>query len=224
VSAGAARRASLALLVAAALTSATGCGSSGHATPTGLRVQREELIATAQALAAIQPQVDREAAAAKAAWPALANGLPSAPSAGQRASLATAVKQAAALKLPALFEESAAQRLTGPASGLASNVRRFAVLTARGWRLSEYAIEAQGGGAGAAKFARSTVALYIESVYDAHFGLAQIGKALLAGYEKLGGPSAFGAALSKTEVERLAGVYSEARYRLHPHPGVQLGA
>jgi hypothetical protein len=61
-------------------------------------------------------------------------------------------------------------------------------------------------------------------VYDAHFGLAQIGKKLLDGWEKLGGSGAFGASLPRGEVERLAGLYSEASDRLHPHDGVKLGS
>ena len=61
-------------------------------------------------------------------------------------------------------------------------------------------------------------------LYDAHFGLAQIGKQLLAGYKRLGGPAAFGSALSEAEVQQLADAYSEARDRLHPHSGVKLGS
>ncbi len=66
--------------------------------------------------------------------------------------------------------------------------------------------------------------MYIESIYDAHFTLAQIGKKLLAGYEKLGGASDFGTALTQAEVNALAGAYSEASDRLHPHVGVRLGS
>ena len=73
-------------------------------------------------------------------------------------------------------------------------------------------------------FARANVALYIESVYDAHFTLAQIGKKVLDGYGKLGDGKAFGAALVTDEVEALARAYSEAKDRLHPHVGVRLGS
>ena len=76
----------------------------------------------------------------------------------------------------------------------------------------------------AARFARANVGLYIESVYDGHFTLAQIGKQLLAGYGELGGPSAFGSLLSAAEVDALAQTYSEANDRLHPHVGVRLGS
>jgi hypothetical protein len=80
------------------------------------------------------------------------------------------------------------------------------------------------GSPAAARFARENVALYIESVYDAHFTLAQVGKALLTGYRKLGGPAAFERALSQAEVDALARTYSEPTDRLHPHVAVRLGS
>ena len=43
------------------------------------------------------------------------------------------------------------------------------------------------GSPASARFARENVALYIESVYDGHFDLAQIGKKLPAAYRTLGG-------------------------------------
>ena len=48
------------------------------------------------------------------------------------------------------------------------------------------------------------MALYIESVYDGHFALAQIGKQLAAGYAKLGGATAFGRSLTPAQVQQLA--------------------
>ena len=68
------------------------------------------------------------------------------------------------------------------------------------------------------------MALYVESIYDAHFTLAQIGKQLLLGYRRLGEASAFGRTLSEDEVSALARSYSEAAARLHPHVGVRLGS
>ena len=76
----------------------------------------------------------------------------------------------------------------------------------------------------AARFARENAALYIESVYDGHFSLAQIGKKLLDGYRKLGGPAAFGTALTQQEVDALAHAYSEDADRLHPHVTARLGS
>ena len=75
-----------------------------------------------------------------------------------------------------------------------------------------------------ARFARENVALYIESVYDGHFALAQIGKQLLDGYRTLGGQAPFGGTLTQAEVDALASAYSEAADRLHPHVGVRLGS
>jgi hypothetical protein len=82
----------------------------------------------------------------------------------------------------------------------------------------------QEGSPAGARFARENVALYIESVYDAHFTLAHLGKQLLAGYRKVGGPTAFGATLTQAEIDQLAATYSEATDRLHPHAGVRLGS
>ncbi len=202
---------------------AAGCGSTGHASERGVRLQREDLIASARALEQASPEVRREAAATKAAWPLVANGLPAAPAPAQSAKVAAAARAAAALKPPALFGELRAAELTGPAAGIAGTFRNFAGLSYRGWQMIGYALAAARGGR-AASFARDNAALYIEAVYDGHFALSQTGKNLLAGWQKLGGSSAFGTALPRSEVERLARTYSEPELRLHPHDGVKLGS
>ena len=74
-----------------------------------------------------------------------------------------------------------------------------------------------------ARFARENVALYIESVYDGHFDLAQIDKHLTDGYRQLGGAGGVREALTQAEVDALGDAYSEASVRLHPHVGVRLG-
>jgi hypothetical protein len=103
--------------------------------------------------------------------------------------------------------------------------RSYSGLATHGWQLIGASIdEIERGSAVARRFARANVNLYIESVYDAHFSLAQTGKALLDGYRKLGGPSAFGSSLTQAEVDELARTYSEANDRLHPHVGVRLGS
>ncbi|HTZ65560.1 MAG TPA: hypothetical protein VMB51_15760 [Solirubrobacteraceae bacterium] len=76
----------------------------------------------------------------------------------------------------------------------------------------------------AARFARANVDLYIESVYDGHFELAQISEKLHKAYQNLGGPSAFGKSLTPAEVNAVAAAYSEASARLRPHVGVRLGS
>src|ERR1700722_4954199 len=204
-----------------------GCGADVSATPTGLKLQREDLIARARALAQANSEVEHEVAASKTSWPLIANGLSqsASASANQVSAFAAVTKRAAELKLPGLFEESRARPLTGPASGLASEFRRFRALSAQGWRLIDYfAGKLAQGSPGPAGFARANSALYVESIYDAHFGLAQIGKQLLAGYARLGGAKAFGEALTESEAHQLAEDYSEERDRLHPHAGVKRGS
>jgi hypothetical protein len=210
--------------IGAALLLGSGCGSTSPAAEADLRLQREDLIATARGLAALTAPTASEVRAARAAWPQIANGLPANVGATQQTAIDTAVRSAAAVRLPVLFGERRAAGLTGPAAGLAGTMREFAGLSANGWRMVRYAVQAEAKGGSAASFARANSPLYIESVYDAHFGLSQLGKKLLAGYAKLGGPGAFGRALTQSEVQRLAGAYSEPAVRLHPHAGVKLGS
>jgi hypothetical protein len=78
-----------------------------------------------------------------------------------------------------------------------------------------------GGGSASlaqANFDRENSPLYIDAIYDGHFNLSLLGKSLTSGYEKLGGASAFGAALTQSQVDALAGAYSIAAMRLVPHP------
>ncbi len=68
------------------------------------------------------------------------------------------------------------------------------------------------------------MALYIESVYDAQFTAAQIGKTLLSGYKRLGGPAGFEGKLTQAQVQQLAATYSQPRLRLYPHKILKLGS
>jgi phage tail protein X len=221
----AAARAALLLASSAAALAAAGCGSGRHATPEGPRVQREDLIAAAHALSEGQPSIDAEVAATKAVWPSILKGLPANVSSLPGSRIERAEREAAALKLPTLFTETNAQGLTGPASGMAGLYRSSMTLAMRGWRMIGYCIsQIREGSPSAARFARSTSNLYIESVYDANFGLAQLGKKLTKGYEQLEGPEgAFGDTLTEAQVKALASAYSEPRYRLYPHVGVKFG-
>lgn len=127
--------------------------------------------------------------------------------------------------MPALFGEAQARSLTGPASQIAGLFRPSALLSTRGWQmLIASAAQIESGSAKASRFARENAPLYIESIYDGHFALAQIGKKLLAGYEKLGGPSSFGASLTQAQVDALARAYSEPSIRLYPHVRARLGS
>jgi hypothetical protein len=213
------------LALAGTLALLGGCGSSRTATPAATHLEREDFAAVSRTLARMAGPIGSEVSATKAAWPAVANGLPATLDARSRAAIQAAQASAGRVRLPALFGEVRSASLTGPAAHLAGLARSYQGLAARGWQMILAAIAAgEHGPPGAAHFARSNVALYIESVYDGHFTLAQIGKQLLAGYSALGGPSAFGSLLSAAEVDALAKTYSEANDRLHPHVGVRLGS
>jgi hypothetical protein len=212
------------LLLSAVAIATGGCSTSHSFTPQALRLQRADLLAVCRTLSGVESLVAAEVAATKAAWPLVVNGLPQDTSSISHRAIELASERAGALRVPGLFEEREAAALTGPGSNLATIFRRFARLAARGWQLIDASIAQIERGSPAARFARANVALYIESVYDAHFSLAQIGKQLLTGYKKLGGTTAFGASLTQAEVEGLASAYSEASDRLHPHTGVRLGS
>jgi hypothetical protein len=115
--------------------------------------------------------------------------------------------------------------LTGPSASISGTYRTFTTLAGRGFALIDSATRAisEGSRAGA-RFARANVALYIESVYDAHYALAQIGKKVGAGYRKLGGSVAFAGVLEASEVQQLEKFYSEENCHLRPHAGVKIGS
>jgi hypothetical protein len=210
--------------IAAIAGAAGGCGGSAPARAREQQLQRADLVTVSSALRSVEPSVRGEVAATGAAWPLVANGLPADVSPLRRGPIRNAVVRAANVRLPVLFAERSSRSLTGPAAGVAGSFRAYSGLSARGWRMIEAAIAAQRGPHGAAAFARANSPLYIESVYDSHYSLAQIGKHLSAGYLKLGGARAFGASLTQAEVDQLAASYSEGNDRLHPHPGVKLGS
>jgi hypothetical protein len=203
-----------------------GCGGSGTASmPAAERLQREDLVAVSRGLRQAEDSVRREMAAARIAWPLVANGLPAAIPPATGTALSAASGAASGILLPPLMSKEQARSLTGPASGITGLFRTFDGLTERGWTLTTAASEEiDRGPEAAARFARENVPLYIDSVYDGHFDATLIGKSLLAGYKKLGGGAAFDGALTQAEVDALAGAYSPATERLHPHPGVKLGS
>lgn len=216
----------LALACAVGLALAlAGCASSNHQTARSLALQRADLIDVYRALTNLEPAVRNEVAVTKRAWPYVVDGLPAHIDTSARAAIFRAGENARSLPLPALFEERVSASLTGPASGLAGEVRSFYLLASRGWRGIGAAIEQiEHGSPAAARFARANVALYIECVYDAQFTLAQIGKQMRKGWEKLEGAPAFGSSLTLAEVKELAAVYSQPNFRLYPHTGVKLGS
>jgi hypothetical protein len=202
-----------------------GCGGSGERpTPAALNLSREDLLAVCRALELAEPTTAAEVAATKQAWPSVTHGLPLVIDPATQRTIEAAAASAAAIRVPAQLTQVPASALTGPGSGIGGLFRSYLLLSSRGWRMIVAAVnEIQHGSPAAARFARANVALYIDSVYDAHFALAQIGKKLIAGYKTLGGPQKF-TALAPGRVSTLAGVYSEREDRLHPHVGVRLGA
>jgi hypothetical protein len=239
------RHAALLLLLLGGVAGAlVGCGGEATA-PAQLRLEREDLIAISRALTRVQPSVQRELVAAHQTWPLIAGGLPTGPLQEVRTAVKTAANSATGIALLSLLGEAQAASLTGPTALLAGLFRTYRGLVTRGWLLTGSAIDqikaARASTAGAlagesvggttpavaiagAHFARANVALYIESIYDGHFDLAQIGKKLSDAYTKLGGPAAFGSALTPAQVSFLAHAYSEETARLHPHVKVRLGS
>jgi hypothetical protein len=221
------RSAALLLLLSGAVAGPlSGCGKASRS-PAELRLEREDLVAVTRSLRMVQSPIAHELAAARRAWPLVVNGLPGGAQtlAGTHAPIAAAAMSAAQIKTPPLLGEAQAISLTGPGSPLAGLFRTYTVLSTRGWTLINAAIaQIEHGTPADARFARENVAFYIESVYDGHFDLAQIDKHLHDGYRELGGPPAFGRALTQAEVDALGAAYSEATARLHPHVGVRLGS
>lgn len=203
----------------------SGCGAGEHASSAGETLQREHLLVVSHGLEHAEAQVGAEVAATKAAWPLVANGLPAQTSKIPRSPIHAAGAAAATVKVPSVFDESQSAALSGPAAAIAGLFRSYSGLALHGWEMIGAAIDQiKQGSPQAARFARANVALYIESVYDGHFNVAQIGKRMLAAYRDLGGERVFGATLTQAEVDALARTYSEANDRLHPHPGVRLGS
>jgi hypothetical protein len=214
------------LLSLAGLLLLGGCGGAEAAhSRAALKLSREDLLAVCSALELAESQTAAEVAAAKQAWHFIADGPPRVIAPSTQRAIEAAAASAAAIRLPAPLTRIQSTSLTGPAADLAGLFRSYVLLSSRGWRLIAPALSAiQHGAHASAVFARENVALYIESVYDGHFALAQIGKKLLAGYRALGGSRAFGDSLAPARVRALARAYSEASDRLHPHVGVRLGS
>ncbi len=224
IAASAARAAPALLALALLALFASGC-SHKRATPVGKRLQREDLVLIARQLQEVRREAAAEVAATKAAWPLIYRGLPAGERGVGRPAILRAIAVAEKLELPDLVHGFRAEALTGPAFSIAGLYKGYVGLARRGWRQIGYAIaQIEHGTPVARRFARENVGLYIESVYDAHFALAQIGKKLVAGYKQLKGPETFFLTLTQEEVNALAAAYSEGADRLFPHTGVKFGS
>jgi hypothetical protein len=203
-----------------ALTLLGGCGSTGSRAPSSreLALQRAQFVQLSHGLRSVEAVVQREVAASRRAWPLIADGLPQ--TLGPR--LRDAVEQASASAgaLPEPSFAANARKLTGPAAGIAGLYNSYSRLSERGWRLTQTGIAAIGAtDPGVTSFERKNSSLYIDAIYDAHFNLSLIGDSITSAYERLGGPSAFGPALTQSNIDALAAAYSIPSVRLQPHPG-----
>ncbi|HTB50895.1 MAG TPA: hypothetical protein VK701_07965 [Solirubrobacteraceae bacterium] len=197
-----------------------GCGSSSssHAQSSReLALERAQFAQVSSQLSDLEGAVKREVAASREAWPRIADGLPQTPPSRLRAAVSAASAGAKTLSEPSFLAN--AHKLTGPAAGVAGIYQNYEQLAQRGWNLTEATIDAIANRpAAVASFERANSALYIDAIYDAHFDLSLLGKSLLSGYEKLGGPQAFGSVPTQAQVKALAEFYSIPVVRLEPHP------
>ncbi len=218
------------MLGAAMLFAGCGSSSSSHAQSSReLALERAQFEQVASQLSGLEVAVKREVAASRVAWPSIAGGLPQTLGSGLRTAVGAANALAKALPEPSFLAN--ARKLTGPASGIAGIYENYEQLAQRGWNLTEAAVQtiasagpatnatgANASAAAQASFERANSPLYLDAIYDGHFDLSLLGKSLASGYEKLGGPEAFGTALTQAQVNALAGTYSIPAVRLEPHP------
>jgi hypothetical protein len=195
-----------------------GCGKH---TPraAALRIERADLVLLAHTLRGLEAPIHGEVAAARAAWPELVGGIPRDVSRATRLQIETANVRASAIPIPAFLDIEGG--LTGPAAGLGALLKDYARLAQRGWRVTASATAASAHerrSPAAVSFLRANSGLYIYCVYDGHYDLSLIGRKLQDAYKTLGGPRAFGRALTSGSVEALALGYSIAATRLQPHP------
>lgn len=220
-----ARRAGAAgLLVLLAALILGGCGGGGPTSPAELALEREDLVYVVRALQNAEGQAGAAVVANQGAWPIIYRGLPRGRTGVMRPQIRAAIEASEHLLLPPLLEERQAAALTGPSSAIAGLYRAFSGLSGRAWPMLEAYIEQiEHGSAYSAAFARQNEALYIDSIYDGQFGLAQVGKKVGAAYRQLGGEKAFGASLTPADVLEVERAYSEAAVQLKPHVGVTFG-
>ncbi len=180
-------------------------------------MQRAQFARIAGELQTVEGAVQQEVSASRRVWPLIASGLPPTFSPSLRSGVARVTASAKAIREPRFMTN--ASRLTGPAAGIAGLYESYERLAERGWRLTAAGVAAIAGNTPAvSRFARANSALYIDAIYDGHFNLSLLGKSIVSGYTKLGGPPGFGAALTQAQVNALAAAYSIPEVRLLPHP------
>ncbi len=103
-------------------------------------MERADLVRLARTLQQLQTPTAAEVAAARAAWPSLAGGLPDSAAPALQVEAAAAARRAAALALPA--EVTTEGRLTGPAAELAGMLKTYVRLAQHGWQYLATALAA----------------------------------------------------------------------------------
>ncbi|MHB1539601.1 MAG: hypothetical protein ACYCUM_11795 [Solirubrobacteraceae bacterium] len=201
---------------------AVGFALGGHSSPTAAELgqRRAHLAYVAAGLRHAAPSVRRELATTKAAWPAIAQDLPSKPSASLLARSAAATRAAEAVRTPPFIP--LLDELVGPAAGIARLFRSSQLLLRDGWQHVDAALNATARAGSAARFERANSSLYVESIYQGAFDLSIIGESVEGNYRKLGGPKIFRRELTPVRVGVIAHTYSPAA-KLEPHAVLRSG-
>lgn len=188
----------------------------GHGSPTEAELgqRRAHLAFVAHGLRSVENSVKRELVSTKAAWPAVAHGLPKTASPSLLARIAAAAHDAEAVPSPQFV--TLLDELVGPAAGIARLYRSSQLLLTDGWQHVDEAVTASTNGSHNAPFERATASLYIESIYQGAFDLSIIGESVEGNYRKLGGQKIFGRELTGVRVSSIAATYSPSA-KLKPH-------
>jgi hypothetical protein len=195
-------------------------GTLSGSSPAALALQRTDLAIAVHGLLQVQPSIRPEIAATRAAWPAVAHGLPVYVSPATRRAIAVAALRSKQIATPRYI--SFAGQLTGAAAAIAGLELSYEELALRGWTFTraaaDYGALAASGRASlaAAGFLRVNAALYIGCIYDAHHNLSVICEDVKQAYTQLGGARVFGATLRPALVEAVAHFYSPAMASLTP--------
>jgi hypothetical protein len=224
-------RLSILILAAGLACTINACGSATTRTNSvttqpsspDIALQRSDFLLVTQALRHARDSVRREVAASRSPWSLIARGLPAVISPSLRAQIAAASSRASHIQAPPFMTypqgatASLTRELTGPAAGIAGLFQSYASLSERGWEILAANTQAiSGGGPANTRFVRANIDLYLACVYDGHFDLALIGKALTDGYRKLSTNGGFGSELTVEQISSLADFYSTS-LRLEPH-------
>ncbi len=203
-----------------------GCSESGasgaqaSSAPRQLKLERTDLATVARGLLRAEPSIQREILAARAAWPAIAGGLPALVPLATNELLSAALRRSERLATPGFI--SYAGELTGESAAIAGLLLSYEQLSQQGWTMTLAAARHLTGlsalPVATLGFLRANAALYIGCVYDAHYNLSVIGGRMREAYAQLGGAPGFGDALPASLMARIVAFYSPGAARLAPKP------